>query len=190
MSKISTVSKYVRILLVTIASLQLMSHFLLVFFSEYKMGLNQLTIDFTLFSSKISHQTNNSWQEVSQALEAEGFNSLVILGSMQLIPYLLIYLFLFKLFTLYQHGQVFTLANSNCFKNIALSLLAWIPINLLYPIVVTLFIRLTGLSESMAIHISLGSREFIYLLSGLIIYVMAWIMSDASKLHQEQELVI
>ncbi len=132
----------------------------------------------------------HNWQDIAKALEAENFNSLVILSSIELILYLLIYYFLFQLFSLYQHGQVFTQANSNCFKNIGKTLLAWIPINLFYPVLVTLFIRLTGLSEDLSIYMTLGSQEFICLLSGLIIYVMSWVMHDASKLQQEQEFVV
>jgi hypothetical protein len=190
MSKISTASKYICALLVAIASFHLLTHILLVLFSEKTMGVDQVTLNFSAFSGFLSHQMTASWQSIAQSLETEGFNSLIILSSIQLIPYLLIYFFLFKLFTLYQQGKVFTLANSHCFKNIARTLFAWIALNLFYPIVVTLFIRLTGLSSELAIYMSISSREFIYLLSGLIIYVMSWVMADACNLKKEQELVI
>ncbi|MBL4942457.1 MAG: DUF2975 domain-containing protein [Colwellia sp.] len=191
MSKISKASKYICALLIAMATFQLTTHLLLLFFGEQTaIGLNKLTINFSFFSSYIAHQTSHNWLNISQALEAENFNSLAILGSMELLPYLLIYFFLFKLFKFYQQGQIFTVANIACFKNIGKTLLAWIGFSIFYPVLVTLFIRLSGLSDSLAIYISFGSREFFYLVSGLIIYVMAWIMTMAIELKQEQEFVI
>ena len=190
MSKISKASKFICALLITIACLHLATHLLLLCFSEYEKGVNQVTVNFSFFSSTLNHQVNNSWQAIAQALEAEGFNSLAILSSAQLIPYFLVYFFLFKLFKLYQQGKIFTLANSNCLRNIGKTLMACIGINIIYPLVVTLFIRLTGLSDSLAFYVNIGSEEFIYLLAGLIIYVMAWVMTEANTLHHEQELVI
>ncbi len=109
---------------------------------------------------------------------------------MSLLPYLLIYFFLFKLFKYYQQGQIFTVANIACLKNIGKTLLAWIGLNIFYPVLVTLIIRFSGLSDSLAIYMNIGSTEFFYLVSGLVIYVMAWIMTMAIELKQEQELVV
>jgi len=173
------------------ATFQLITHLLLLFFGEKTViGFNKLTISFSFFSGHISHQVSQSWLNMAQALEAENFNSFAILGSIELLPYLLIYFFLFKLFKFYQQGQIFTVANITCFKNIGKTLLAWIGINIFYPVLVTFIIRLSGLSDNLAIHVSVGSRELFYLVSGLIIYVMAWIMSMAIELKQEQELVV
>ncbi len=190
MSNIIKASKFICAIFVIIATLQLSTHILLLCFSEQVMGINQATLKFSFFSGHISHKITNSWQNLSQALESEGFNSLAILGTIELLPYFLIYFFLFKLFRLYQQGQIFTVANIACLKNIGKTLLAWIALNTFYPVVVTLFIRLSGLSDSLSIYMSIGSTELFYLLSGLVIYVNAWIMTIAIELKQEQELVI
>ena len=188
---ISKASKCICALLITMATLKLIAHILLLFFGEKTtIGVMKMNIDLSLFSSYISYQTNHGWINIAQALEAENFNSLAILGSIELLPYLLIYFFLFKLFKFYQQGQIFTVANIACFKNIGKTLLGWIALNIFYPILVTLFIRFTGLSDSLALHLSLGSRELFLLVSGLVIYVMAWIMTIAIELQQEQELVV
>jgi hypothetical protein len=106
------------------------------------------------------------------------------------VPSLLIYLSLFKLFGLYQKGLIFTTANIQCIKNIGTVLLAWIALKLLYPLIVTLVLRFSGASDTLALYMSLGSDEVRFLLIGLVIYVIAWIMNEATSLHQEQELVI
>ncbi|MFT5756299.1 MAG: hypothetical protein ACI9LM_001012 [Alteromonadaceae bacterium] len=191
MTKITKVSKYICALLITMATFQVLSHILLLCFGEQTtIGVHQFSIDFHFFSSHISHQFTYGWLDISQALEAENFNSLAILGSMSLLPNLLIYFFLFKLFKYYQQGEIFTVANIACFKNIGKTLLAWIGLNIFYPLLVTLIIRFTGLSEKFAMYINIGSSEFFYLVSGLVIYVMAWIMTMAIELKQEQELVV
>lgn len=191
MTKISLISKYICALLLAMATLQVTSHILLLFFGEQNaLGHNQLSIDFHFFSSHISHQFTHGWFEVSQALLAENFNALAILGTAELAPYLLIYFFLFKLFNYYQQGEIFTIANITCFKNIGKTLLFWIILNIFYPVIVSLFIRFTGFSDNLAIYLNVGSSEIMYFVSGLVIYVMAWVMTMAIELKQEQELVV
>lgn len=191
MTKISLVSKYICVLLFTMAILQVASHILLLFYGELTtVETIKFSIDFHLFSSHISHEFTHGWLDISQALLAENFNALAILGTAELIPYLLIYFFLFKLFSYYQQGIIFTIASISCFKNIGKTLLFWIVLNIFYPVLVSLFIRFTGFSDKLAIYLNIGSVEILYLVSGLVIYVMAWIMAMAIELKQEQELVI
>lgn len=191
MTKISKASKYICALLITMATFQVISHILLLCFGELTtVGVSQLSIDFHLFSSHISHQSTHGWTNISQALIAENFNALAILGTAELIPYLFIYYFLFRLFSYYQHGEIFTIPNITCLKNIGKTLLFWIVLNALYPVLVSLIIRFTGLSDKLSIYLNIGSSELFYLASGLVIYVMAWIMTMAIELKQEQELVV
>jgi hypothetical protein len=89
-------------------------------------------------SSAVNIDFSGSWEDLAQALTDEGFNALLILGSADLLPSLILYLSLFKLFGLYQQGLVFTTANIQCIKNIGTVLLAWIALKLLYPVIVTL----------------------------------------------------
>ena len=133
---------------------------------------------------------SGSWGDLADALASEGFNVLLILGSAELLPSLLIYFSLFKLFGLYQQGLVFTCANIQCIKNIGTVLLAWLALKLLYPVLVTLTLRFSGTSDTLALYVSFGSDELRLLLIGLVIYVIAWVMNEATSLHQEQELVI
>lgn len=55
---------------------------------------------------------------------------------------------------------------------------------------VVLFLRFSGLSNSLPIIVNFGSTELRYLLLGLIIYVVSWVMSTGLALQQDQELVI
>jgi len=188
---IPTVSKIVRALVALFLLMQIISYTLLLMFSNNVGGTTfELSEHFYFFTSAVNLDFSGSWEDLAQALSDEGFNTLLILGSADLLPSILLYLSLFKLFGLYQHGLIFTTANIQCIKNIGTVLLAWIALKLLYPVVVTLVLRLSGASDSLAIHMSLGSDELRLLLIGLVIYVIAWIMNEATSLHQEQKLVI
>jgi hypothetical protein len=188
--RISKVSKIVRALVALFVVMQVFSFTFLLLFGVNNEGTFELTDNFSFISSAVNIDFSGSWENLALALTDEGFNVLLILGSADLLPSLLIYWSLFKLFGLYQQGLVFTVANIQCIKNIGTVLLAWIALKLLYPIVVTLVLRFSGASDTLSLYISLGSDELRFLLIGLVIYVIAWIMSEATSLHQEQELVI
>jgi hypothetical protein len=188
--RISKVSKIVRALIALFVVMQVFSFAFLLLFGVNNEGTFELTDNFLFISSAASIDFSGSWENLALALTNEGFNALLILGSADLLPSILIYWSLFKLFGLYQQGLVFTAANIQCIKNIGTVLLAWIALKLLYPIVVTLVLRFSGASDTLSLYISLGSDELRFLLIGLVIYVIAWIMSEAISLHQEQELVI
>jgi hypothetical protein len=187
---IRKVSKIVRALIALFILMQLVSYTLLLMFGNNVDGTFELSDNSYIFSSAVNIDFSGSWENLAQALTAEGFNTFLILASADLLPSFLIYLSLFKLFGLYQQGLVFTAANIQCIKNIGTVLLAWVVLKLLYPLVVTLILRFSGASDTLALYMSLGSDELRLLLIGLMIYVIAWIMNEATSLHQEQELVI
>ncbi len=188
--RIRKVSKIVRALVALFIIMQVGVYALLVISAENQDGTYQLSEQFTYFSSAVNVDFSGSWGNMAQALTDEGFNALLILGSAELVPSLLIYLLLFKLFGLYQRGLVFTVENIQCIKNVGTVLLGWLILKLFYPLLVSLTLRFTGASDTLSIYMSVGSDELRYLLIGLVIYVIAWVMSEATSLHQEQELVI
>lgn len=188
--RIHSVSKVVRGLVALFIVMQLATFTLLLAYGHNNEGTFELSDNASMFFSVVNIDFSGSWQGFAQALTDEGFNPLLILGSAELIPSILIYGLLFKLFSLYQQGLVFTFANIRCIKNIGTVLLAWIALKLIYPVIVTLVLRFSGASETLALYVSLGSGELKLLLIGLVIYVIAWVMSEATSLHQEQELVI
>ena len=190
MTKIIIVSRLIQLLLVTVALLQITVYVSVILFGEVIGASHQLQIQIGNLSSHFSVEFNNSWQDFALALEAENFNSAAILGSAELVPYAFVYYFIYRLFYLYRNGVVFTLDNIRCLKYIGATLLGWISLNLLYPLIVTLVLRSTGASGTLKYHLNIGTQELTYLLLGLVIYVIAWIMNEAIALKNEQELVI
>ncbi|MGB1296765.1 MAG: DUF2975 domain-containing protein [Psychrobium sp.] len=166
------------------------SHILLLGWGAVVDGRYVLSQEFGVLSVLVNYSVTGSWQSIALDLQEEQFNVLMILGTAQLLPSVLIYLFVFKLFSLFERGKVFSVAHARYLKYIGTTLFFWIALNIVYPIVVTLSIRLFGLSESLPLHINVSSTEFSYLLYGLIIYAMAAVIGKAITMKEEQELVI
>jgi DUF2975 family protein len=190
MSKISRVSKFIKALLLIIALLQISVYVVLFLFANSSSESSEMWFHYFGMSSGFAVDFSGSWQGIAEALAAENFNPSLLLGIAEAVPYLLIYFFLYKLFGLYQQGIIFTMQNIQYIKNVAIVLLAWIGLNIFYPVLLILVLRFSGASNSLPIIINFGSTELGYLLSGLVIYVVAWVMSEALQLQQEQELVI
>lgn len=137
-ANIRKISKVVRALVALFIVMQISVFSLLLLLGQNSEGSYQFSESFTFISSAATIDFSGSWSDIAQALTDEGFNALLILGSAELVPSLLIYFSLFKLFGLYQRGLIFTTENIQCIKNIGTILLAWIALKLLYPLVVTL----------------------------------------------------
>ena len=191
MDRITIISKWIKWLLLLLATLQLGSYLAVMTMGEYKDGIYFMSVDWWgFFSSYLSVYFEPSWQALSQHLYADGFNPGVILGSVEIIPYLFIYFFLFQLFSLYQNGQVFTSANFYCLTRIATVFFVWIVLSLFYPMVVAIFLHSTGLSSAVPGFFTIGSQEIKYALVGLIFYCIGWVMKHAAELQMEAELTI
>lgn len=190
MDKITKVSKYVRYLIVFLAFIHLASFALTILLSDKICSSRLLDIELgsSVFSSIV--EFDGTGKNLAPSLESAGFNSTVILGSVDIVIYTTLYFLLFKLFGLYKSGAVFTAANINCIKNIGRVLLLWVALSIIYPSIVVLLIRTFDMSHALSFHFSFGSSELIRLTSGIIIYVITWIMTEAVALKKEQELVI
>ena len=127
---------------------------------------------------------------LGRALEAEGFSALTLLSSVDMVFYALLYALFFRLFGYYRQGRIFEDSNIRVFKTIGFCLLAWVVVDVVYPILLVLIIRWGGWSDSLAIYFSFGSSELKRLLIGAMVYVIGWIMAEAKTLQQEQELTI
>lgn len=190
MNKIKTISKYIRNLLILITVLHLTVYTSILVFADTSSASSQLSASYNVFSSFITIDFKDSWSGFAQVLSQEGFNPTIILGIADSLPYFFIYFFIFKLFGLYQQGLIFTYKNSFYIKCIGSSLLGWIGLSVFYPVLVTLFIRFTGQSDTLPLMMNIGSTEIKYLIISLIIYAFSWIMKEAIELKSEQELVI
>ncbi|NQZ07218.1 MAG: DUF2975 domain-containing protein [Algicola sp.] len=190
LSRISKVSKFVRWCLLFVGLLHVISFM-------FTLALAEPTADGYRLAMEVGNQTytvnitsKDAKSPLGEALAAENFNILAILGSVDVVFTTVLYYFLFRLFSLYQRGSIFEDSNIQCFKLVGYSLMAWVVADLLYPVLVVLVIRFTGLSDVMPLFFGIGSEDLWRLLCGLMISVIGWIMAQARTLQQEQELTI
>ncbi|MBC3764858.1 DUF2975 domain-containing protein [Neptunicella marina] len=132
----------------------------------------------------------SSWKGYATMLDNEQLNSQLILGLPEQLFILVIYCLLWRLFGFYQQGQVFSAEPINQLRIIAGCILLWPVITIIYPILTTLLLRFSGASDSLPIYVSIGTSEITNLITGLIVYVISWIMLEAQKVNEEQELTI
>ncbi len=190
MHKIKKVSKYVRYLILFLAFIHIASFALTILLSDKICSSRLLDIELggSIYSSIV--EFDGTGKNLAPVLKEEGFDSTIILGSVDIIVYSFLYFLLFKLFGLYMRGFIFTASNINCIRNMGRVLMLWVGLSIIYPLIVVFIIRMLALSDSLQYHFSFGSSELIRLMLGVVIYVIAWIMAEAMKLNQEQELVI
>jgi hypothetical protein len=191
LSRISKVSKLVRWCLLFVCLIHIGSYVATLALAEPSATGHQIALEVGTQTFTISVTSEDADSPLGKALAAENFNILAILGSVDLLFYAVFYFLLFRLFSLYQRGDIFEEGNIQCFKLFGFGLLAWVITDLFYPVVVVLVIRFGGLSDVvLPMFFNIGSSELIRLLCGLMIYVIGWIMAQARTLQQEQELTI
>lgn len=190
MHRISLISRLVKGLVVLLALLQLLTFVILANSTSNTEAGSSASFDNGLGQSMVEVAFDGAWHDLAVALERNDLSSLWLLGTVEAIPYLFIYYFLYRLFSLYQNGTIFSQPNIRCVKAIGTTLLVWLFVSLFYPITLVLLLRLFNISDQLPFIFIIGSTEISYLISGLVIYVIAWIMQEALTLKSEQELVI
>ena len=111
-----------------------------------------------------------------------------------LIPislFLLMTRFIIYLCRLYEQGIIFTRANSQYLKKIGLTLLIIQFVEMtIYPALISLAISWENGPGLLKMSLSTSGINVGLIIVSLFIILIAWIMSEASKLHDEQQLTI
>lgn len=95
-----------------------------------------------------------------------------------------------KLFRLYKHGNIFTIANTDCLKKLSIALLAWAPARMSFD-ALSSFILTSGNPEGQrSIAVYLQEGELTALLLGTIFLVIAWVMGEAQRLQEDHAEII
>ena len=187
MNKISRVSFYIKFSVLLMA----LGHFAL--------WLYTLLSQDSALSSTLDHQSGASLgmhlvfddykSEVAQ-LNAIGANGLLWLFLPDMAFFGFLYWCLFSLFAQYQQGDVFSSQSANLIRRIGMCLLIWPLVSFLYPPMIIIALKLAGAVEHGEIGLLLGSSEFRLLATGVVVTVAGWIMQEAQKLKEEQELTV
>ncbi|QQX79397.1 DUF2975 domain-containing protein [Shewanella sp. KX20019] len=131
-----------------------------------------------------------NWSVLAEQLALHGFNEVLLMGLIQIIPLVIINCVLLRLFSLYQRGKVFELANINCFRYLGWTLVGQFLLNIIYPPILSIIMNNMYSELALKRTISLGENDIAMLLVGLIIIVIAEVMLQGLLLQSEQELTI
>ena len=91
-----------------------------------------------------------------------------------------------KLFTLYEQGVVFAATNVVCIRKLGYSLIAWVIANLVYLPLISVVLTRNNLPGERSISAGISISDLATLIIGAIVLIISWVMSEASKLEDEQ----
>lgn len=100
------------------------------------------------------------------------------------------FLFLYKLFRLYEQGIFFTHQNVKYIKYTALSLLGWQIFSPMNEALLSLALTWTNAPGERVLQASFGSANISIIVASLIILLVAWVMREACSMYEEQKLTV
>ena len=188
MSKIVVISQIIRIALVLGIAPQVGLMLLLSFQSNMGDSSEHTArifgIDIHTFISTEAHES-----EAAQLISA-GLNPNFWLLVHQFIYQFTLYGLLFVLFTHYRNGNVFTTSSVSGIRKIGICIMVMPIINIIYPPLLIVVLKLTGLLEHGEINLGIGTDGLSAFISGAMIMVVGGVMAEASRLKNEQDFVI
>ena len=111
-------------------------------------------------------------------------------GLMPLIINLAVLYFLIRLFSLYEQGKIFTFNNIKYIKRTAYALLIGQFVNLFYQAAISAILTWHNPIGHRYVVVGLSGMNIGILLLAVLIILIAWIMTEAYKLQEEQQYIV
>lgn len=99
-------------------------------------------------------------------------------------------LILMRLFRLYEAGSIFTSANVACFRSLAKVLMWWCGAGILQDPLLGLSLTAHNPPGQHVLAIGLTSPDLTALMIGAFLAIIAWVMEEARRLQEEQDLTV
>ncbi|NQZ83757.1 MAG: DUF2975 domain-containing protein [Colwellia sp.] len=162
---------------------------LFLFFSVLNVNSSKVKQSFGDNSINLS-AISEKWLSYASSLENSGLNSFWILGTVDYIAQILVLFFMFRLFSLYEKGEIFKVQNCRYLQLIGVTLFSYGLSMIFLPSFVSLTINLFFEYPTLEVHYFFGSTELTQLIWGSVILVISWVMKAACLMSEEQGLVI
>lgn len=91
-----------------------------------------------------------------------------------------------KLFKFYEKAIVFSEQNAKCFCRLGYTLIYWVGANFIFSLLISIVLTFNNSSDKRIIVVQFGVSDIGSLIIGAIIVLVSWVMSEASKLEDEQ----
>ena len=153
------------------------------------MLVEEQLLEFTIGSLRLTWDIWSKWPSLHAALLEIGWSPFVVLVMPRVLVFLAVVLQVVQMFGLYQQGRIFTFRQVQYLRRIGLLLILWGLILLGYPALLQL---LAGwFAEGyQGYWFSADWDALFYIIAGLGVTVMAWVMQEGLKLKHEQELTV
>lgn len=113
-----------------------------------------------------------------------------VVSLLQLAVFLYATATLLRLFRLYEQGRIFDDENVRCFSLLSRSLICWCVMGVLVDPLQSIALTLHHPEGQRMLSLGLSSDDLSFLLVGGILAVISWVMEEARKIKEEQELTI
>ena len=94
------------------------------------------------------------------------------------------------MFRHFEHGEIFSAAAVGCLRRLGTVLLGWVLVLAAYPLAVSLATLALGWNRAGIFWFESGWSTVLYVVAGLLLRAMAWVMHAGLQLQREQSLTI
>lgn len=144
---------------------------------------------FQLGPLHITWRVWSQWPALHAVLSGIGWSPFLFLVLPRVLVFLMVVYQVLRLFGFYQQGSIFGFRHVLCLRRIGNLIVLWSLMLLTWPMLVgTLVTLFTGSYEGY--WFSSGWDALFYLIAGMALIVMAWVMDEGLQIQTEQELTI
>ena len=179
--RIARVSLTMRLVLLAVAILTTISWVV--------PALSSSDVQFKVWPLQITWTLWSQWPSLHEAVAEIGWSPFVVFVVPRVLVFLAVVYQVLRLFGLYQAGSIFTMQHVLCLRRIGCLLVFWGAFLLFYPALVLMLATL--FAEGYAGYwFSANWDPLFYLVGGMGLLVMAWVMQEGLEIQADQELTI
>ena len=184
--RITLVSRAARYLLVVTVALILLSRWLPFWWGDD--GALRFSLGAVLNISWVAG--DSPWPAFADALVRAGFTPWLWLELPQSLFLAAGAWQLMQVFRHFERGEIFSEGVVSCFRRLGGILLGWALLLAVYPLAVSLATLVLGLNQAGIFWFESGWSTLMYVVAGLLLCAIAWIMQAGLQLQREQALTI
>lgn len=146
-------------------------------------------LQFLIGPLQITWRIWSQWPALHGALTEIGWSPFFVFVLPRVLVFLAVVYQVLRLFGFYQQGSIFTVRHVSCLRRIGGLLVLWGVLLLIYPALVGVMADL--FAEGYAGYwFNAGWEPLFYIVGGMALLVMAWVMQEGLEIQAEQELTI
>jgi hypothetical protein len=185
MEKIIKVSQFIRMFVIVVAIIHIGIGLFVAINLDTDPSMLAMEEEVSPFELRYDIDSSEAKQ-----LAAIDMNAMIWLESPIYIIYLMIYWFIFRLFSEYREAKIFSVDAILQLRNLGVTFIIWPVFAALYPPLLIISLKALGILEHGEINLGLGADDLSIVIMGLMLTVVGWIMGEAQKIKEEQELTV